>query len=40
MQNYDPTKLSKFITFFDMNNLYGGFTWLKSVDNFDVSSVC
>ena len=39
MKNYDPTKLSKFITQLDMNNLYGwtmssyllygGFKWLK-----------
>ena len=39
MKNYDPTKLSKSITYLDMNNLYGwamsgylsygGFKWLK-----------
>ena len=23
MKNYDPTKSSKFITYLDMNNLYG-----------------
>ena len=40
---------SKFITYFDMNNLYGwamssclpygGFKWLKNVDGFDVNSI-
>ena len=48
IKNYDPKKLSKFITYFDMNNLYG---WtmssylpygviklLKKVDGFDVNS--
>ena len=49
MKNYDPKKPSKFITYLDMNNLYGwamsgylpygGFKWLKNVDNFDVNSV-
>ena len=49
MQNYDPTKPSKFISYLDMNNLYswdmgdylpfGGFKWLKNVNNFDVNSV-
>ena len=39
MKNYDPTKLSKFITYLDIHNLYGwtmstylpygGFKWLK-----------
>ena len=47
MKNYDPTKPSKYITYLDMNNLYGwtmngylpyaGFRWLKNVDNFDVN---
>ena len=47
MRNYDPKKLSNFITYLDMNNLYGwvmsgylpygGFKWLKNVDNFDVN---
>ena len=49
MKNYDPTKLSKCIEYLDMNNLYGwamsdclpygGFKWLKNVDNFDVNSI-
>ena len=49
MRNYDPKKLSNFITYLDMNNLYGwvmsgylpygGFKWLKNVDGFDVNSV-
>ena len=49
MNNYDPTKPSKFITYLDMNNLYGwamssylpygAFKWLKNVDEFDVNSV-
>ena len=47
--NYDPTKPSKYISHFDMNNLYGlgmsgylpygGFKWLKNVDKFDVNSI-
>ena len=46
IKNYNP---KKFITFLDMNNLYGlamkvylpqgGFKWLKYVDGFDVSSI-
>ena len=49
MKDYDPTKLSKYIPYLDMNNLYGwvmsgylpygGFKWLKNVDNFDVNSI-
>ena len=49
MKDYDPKKPSKFITYLDMNNLYGwamsgylpygGFKWLKNVDGFDVNSV-
>ena len=49
MKNYDPTQPSKYILHLDMNNLYGwamsgyllygGFKWLKSVDNFDVNSI-
>ena len=41
--------MSNFITYLDMNNLYGwamsgylpcgGFKWLKNVDGFDVNSV-
>ena len=44
MKNYDPKKPSKFITYLDMNNLYGwamssylpygGFKWLKNVSKF------
>ena len=49
MKDYDPEKPSKFITYLDMNNLYGwamsrylfysGFKWLKNVDGFDVNSI-
>ena len=49
MKNCDPTKPSKYIPYLDMNNLYGwsksgylpygGFKWLKNVDNFDVNSI-
>ena len=49
MKNYDPTKPSIYISYLDMNNLYGwamsgylpygGFKWLKNVDGFDVNSV-
>ena len=49
VKNYDPKKPSKFITYLDMNNLYGwamssylpygGFKWLKNVDGFDVNSI-
>ena len=48
IKNYDPKKPSKYILYLDMNNLYGwamsgylpygGFKWLKNVDNFDVNS--
>ena len=48
-ENYDPKKLPTFITYLDINNLYGwamsgylpygGFEWLKNVDGFDVNSV-
>ena len=41
MKSYDPKKLSKYILYLDMNNLYGwqmnsylpygGFEWLKNV---------
>ena len=47
MKNYDPTKPSINIPYLGMNNLYGcemndylpygGFKWLKNVDNFDVN---
>ena len=49
MKNCDPTKSSTFIPYLDMSNLYGwamsgylpygGFKWLKNVDNFDVNSI-
>ena len=49
MNHYDPKKPSKLITDFDMNNLYcwamteyfsyGGFKWLKKLDDFDVNSI-
>ena len=48
MNDYDPKKQSIFISYLDMNNLYGwarseylpygGFKWLKNVDKFDVMS--
>ena len=47
MKNYDLTKLSKYITYLNLNNLYdwamsgyfsyGGFKWLKNVDDFNVN---
>ena len=47
MENYDSTKI--YIKYLDMNNLYGlemsgclpygGFKWLKNIDNSDVNSV-
>ena len=49
MKNYDPAKPSKYISYLDINNLYGwsmnryltygGFNWLKYLDNFDVNSI-
>ena len=49
MNDYDSKKLTKFITYLDMNDLYdwglsgylpyGGFKWLKNLDGFDVMSV-
>ena len=49
MKNYDLTKPSICISCLDMNNIYcwamsrylpyGGFKWLKNVDNFDVNSI-
>ena len=48
-QNYDPTNPSKFMTYLDMNDLYGWvmsdylpycrFEWLKNVNEFDVNSI-
>ena len=48
MNDYDPKKPSTFISYLDMNNLYGwamseylpyeGFKWLKTFDQFDVMS--
>ena len=48
-ENNDPKKQSTFITYMDMNNLYGramseyppygAFKWLKTVDGFDVNSI-
>ena len=45
MNDYGPKKPSTFITYLNMNNLYGwamseyllygGFKWLKNVDEFD-----
>ena len=49
MKNYNPTKLSIYTRYLDVNNLYGcgmsghlpygGFKWLKNADNFDVNSI-
>ena len=49
INDYDPKKPSTFISYLDMNNLYGwamseylpyeGFKWLKNVDEFDVMSI-
>ena len=49
MKDYEPNKLSKFITYNDVNNLYGWamssylsygrFKWLKNVDGFDVNLI-
>ena len=49
LNNYDPKKESTFITYLDMNNLYGwamseylpygGFKWLKNTDKFDKMSI-
>ena len=46
LDDYDPKKLSTFISYLDMNNLYGwamskylpygGFKWLKNIDKFDI----
>ena len=49
MNDYDSKKPSTFISYLDVNNLYGwamsgylpcvGFKWLKNVDEFDVMSI-
>ena len=49
MKDYDPIKLSKYISYLDMNNLYewamsgylpyGGSQWPKNNDNLDVNPV-
>ena len=49
MNDYDPKKPSTFITYLDMNNLYGWamseyhpygeFEWWENIDDFDVNSV-
>ena len=49
INDYDPKKLSTFISYLDMNNLYGwamseylscgSFKWLKNIDKFDVMSI-
>ena len=49
MNDYDPIKQSTFMSYLDMNNLYGwamseylsyeGFKWLKNVDEFDAMSI-
>ena len=49
MNDYDPKKQSTFMSYLDMNNLYGwalseylayeGFKWLKNVDKFYVMSL-
>ena len=49
MNDYDPKKNSTFISYLEMNNLYGwqmseylpyeGFRWLKNIDGFNVMSI-
>ena len=49
MNDYDPKKPSTFITYLDMNNLYGWamseylpygeFEWLENIDEFDINSI-
>ena len=49
MNDYNPKKQSTFISYLDMNNLhgwamseylpYGGFKWLKNIDEFDVMPI-
>ena len=49
MNDHDPEKLSTFITYLDMNNLYGWamnehfpygeFKWLENIDKFTINSI-
>ena len=49
LNDYDPKKPSTFISYLDMNNLYGwemsehllcgSFKWLKNIDKFDIMSI-
>ena len=49
INDYDPKKPSTFITYLDMNNLYGWtmteylpyneFEWLENIDEFDINSI-
>ena len=49
LNHYDPKKPSTFISYLDMNNLYGWamreylpsgrFKWLKNIDKFDIMSI-
>ena len=49
MNDYDPKKLSTYISYLDINNLYSWamseylphewFKWIKNVDEFDVMSI-
>ena len=49
MKSYNPTKPSIYVSYLDMNNLYGWamsgylpcgvFKWLKNVDGFDINSI-
>ena len=49
MNDYDPEKPSTFITYLNMNNLYGWtmseylpydeFEWLDNIDEFDINSI-
>ena len=49
LNDYDPKKASTFISYLDMNNLYGwamseylpykGFKWLKNIDEFDMTPI-
>ncbi|KAL6417238.1 hypothetical protein ACFW04_012775 [Cataglyphis niger] len=49
MQSYDPSKLSSYLIYFDVNNLYGwamcqpllyaDFRWIDDVTSFDTSSI-